>query len=118
VVPGGGALSVLDPDDDAQARGAFSAHRVWLTARKAEERYPAGDFPNLSPGGGGLPAYAADGDPVVGADLALWVTVGFRHLTRAEDWPIMPTRWYGFLIRPYNFFDESPAYDVPPEFAD
>ena len=118
LVPGNGALSILADDDDPQARAAFSAERVWLTAYKANELYPAGDYPNQSTGGDGLPIYSRDGDAVENTDLVFWVTLGFNHLTRAEDWPIMPTRWHGFIIRPYNFFDESPAFDVPPRFRE
>ena len=108
VLPGHGALSILTDDDGPQARGAFSAHRVWLTAYKPRERFPDGDSP--MPGSAqGLPAYAADGDAVEDTDVVLWVTVGFNHLTRAEDWPILSTRWHGFAIRPFNFFARNPA---------
>jgi primary-amine oxidase len=117
LLPGDGALSVLDRDDGPQARAAFSAERVWLTAYKATERYPVGDYVNQSAGGDGLPAYTADGDPVVDTDLVLWVTVGFHHLTRTEDWPILPTRWHGFAIRPFNFFAHSPAASPGPRTA-
>jgi primary-amine oxidase len=52
-----------------------------------------------------------------GKDLVIWQTVGFRHVTRTEDWPIMPTLWHSFRLRPHNFFDRSPAMDVSPDFA-
>jgi primary-amine oxidase len=48
-----------------------------------------------------------------GEDLVLWYNVGFRHITRAEDWPGMPAVWHSFRLRPFNFFDGSPAMDVP-----
>ncbi len=115
LVPSKGAVSILADDDDPQARAAYSAERIWLTAYKANERYPTDDYPNQSTDGG-LPIYSRDGDAVENTDLVLWVTLGFNHLTRAEDWPIMPTRWHGFIIRPYNFFDQSPAFDVAPNF--
>ena len=49
-----------------------------------------------------------------GHELVRWYTVGFRHVPRAEDWPAMPGLWHGFRLRPFNFFDRSPALDVPP----
>jgi primary-amine oxidase len=108
VLPGHGALSTLLADDGPQTRAAFSAHRLWLTAYKPRERFPDGDSP-AADSAQGLPVYAADGDPVEDTDVVLWVTVGFNHLTRAEDWPILPTRWYGFAIRPFDFFAHNPA---------
>ena len=52
------------------------------------------------------------------ADLVLWYTVGFHHVTRTEDWPVLPTKWHGFKLRPYNFFDANPSIDVPRAFEE
>jgi primary-amine oxidase len=58
--------------------------------------------------------WTRDGERIDGEDLVLWYNIGFRHVTRAEDWPAMPTVWHSFRLRPFNFFDRSPAMDVPP----
>ena len=116
VEPGHGALSVLAPDDFPQARAAFSSEPLWVTAHDGTELYAAGDYPMQSRGGDGLPAFVGDGDPVEDADLVLWYTVGFHHVTRTEDWPVLPTKWHGFKLRPYNFFDANPSIDVPRDF--
>jgi primary-amine oxidase len=50
-----------------------------------------------------------------GEDLVLWYNTGFRHITRAEDWPAMPAVWHSFRLRPFNFFDQSPAMDIRPD---
>ena len=42
-------------------RAAFATHHLWVTRYDPAERYPAGDFVNQHPGGGGLPAYVAAG---------------------------------------------------------
>ena len=68
-------------------------------------------------GSRGLPAYSADGDGVENEDLVVWYTMGFHHVPRVEDWPIMPVLWHSFTLRPFNFFDENPAYGVPANFA-
>ena len=72
-----------------QRRAAFSAAPLWLTAYDRRELYAAGTYPNQSTGGDGLPAYAAQHRPVENADIVLWYTMGFHHLPRPEDWPVL-----------------------------
>ena len=117
IEPGHGAVSVLDPEDHAQARASFSGAPLWLTTYDPAEQFAAGDYPNQSRPGEGLPAYA-DGEAAENTDLVLWYTVGFHHLTRTEDWPVLPTKWHSFRLRPYNFFDHNPALDVPTAFQE
>ena len=115
--PGMTTTSVLSPDDTPQKRAAFSAEKLWITAFNKREKYASGPYPNQHPGGAGLPAYAADKQPVESKDIVLWYTMGFHHVTRVEDWPMMPTMWHDFTLRPFNFFDENPAINVAPSFA-
>jgi primary-amine oxidase len=117
IMPGHQIVSALAPDDPPQARAAFSAETLWLTRYKPRELFAAGDYPNLSRGGDGLPAYAGDGEAAENSDLVVWLNVAIHHVTRVEDWPIMPVRWHGFTLRPFNFFAENPAYGIPPGFA-
>lgn len=44
-------------------------------------------------------------------DLVAWVTVGFLHIPHSEDVPntATPGNVVGFLLRPFNFFDEDPS---------
>jgi primary-amine oxidase len=34
--------------------------------------------------------------------------MGFHHLTRPEDWPVLPTVWHQLKLRPYGFFIRNP----------
>jgi primary-amine oxidase len=38
--------------------------------------------------------------------------MGFHHLPRPEDWPVLPTIWQSVSLVPYGFFDRNPAVDV------
>jgi hypothetical protein len=40
--------------------------------------------------------------------------VGCQHITRPEDWPVMPAERAGFMLKPAGFFDRNPALDVAP----
>lgn len=105
-----GPVSLLDAEDWPQRRAAFSAANLWVTARRPGELYAAGGYPNQSRGDDGLPEYS-NGERLDG-DLVVWPTIGFRHVTRPEDWPVLSTVWKGISLRPYKFFDRNPS--VPP----
>jgi primary-amine oxidase len=101
--------SILNSADPAQMRAGFTAAPLWVTRYKPEELWAAGLYPNLSQKDEGLPAFVADGEDVIGQDLVAWYTIGFRHLTRPEDFPILPTYWHEIKIRPAFFFDMDAA---------
>ena len=108
--------SLLHPDDGPQERAVFSAHELWVSRYNPAERFAAGRFLNQKVMSGGLPHFVADEAPVEDHDIVLWYTLGFHHITRAEDWPILPTRWHEFMLRPVNFFERNPAIDLAPAF--
>ena len=107
--PDHSATSLLPPEDMMQRRAGFSAAPLWLTAYDRREMYAAGMYPNQSRGGDGLPSYAARRRPVENADIVLWYTMDFHHLTRPEDWPVMSTLWHSVALVPYGFFDRNPS---------
>jgi primary-amine oxidase len=43
----------------------------------------------------------------------VWHTLGFHHVVRLEDWPVMPVQHTGFKLEPVGFFDQNPSLDVP-----
>jgi primary-amine oxidase len=111
--PGHSAISLLAPDDFPQRRAGFSAAPFWVTAYDPAELYAAGPYPNQGHGGAGLPAYAGQRRPVVNADIVLWYTMGFHHVPRPEDWPVMDTMWHSVSLVPDGFFDRNPAVGPP-----
>jgi primary-amine oxidase len=107
--PGHSAMSMLAADDFPQRRAGFTAAPLWVTAYDPKELYAAGPYPNQSKGGEGLPSYVAQHRPVDNADIVLWYTMGFHHVPRPEDWPVMPTLWHSVSLVPDGFFDRNPA---------
>lgn len=111
--PGRATTSVLAPNDPLQVRAGWSGNPVWLSRYSPDELYASGRYPNQNSEPDGLMKWTEAGQDIDGEDLVLWYNVGFRHITRAEDWPGMPTVWHSFRLRPFNFFDLSPAMDIP-----
>ena len=111
--PGRNANTLLSKDDYPRRRAGFIDHHLWVTPQRDGERHAAGDHPTLSEPGQGLPAWTAADRPIRDRDVVVWHTIGMHHLPRSEDWPVMPTMWYGFELRPFDFFDRNPALDLP-----
>jgi primary-amine oxidase len=115
IMPGPTAVSSVSPDDPAQKEGAFSEHQMWVTPYSADELYAAGVYVTRDKELDGLPLWTRANRPLENTDIVGWYTLGFHHVVRLEDWPVMPTLWHDFLIRPANFFDRNPVLTLPHE---
>ena len=113
LMPGDNAMSLLSPEDYPQKRAGFTDFQVWVTPYRENERYAAGDYPMQSKGGDGLPAWTKANRAIENTDIVLWYTLGFHHVPHAEDWPLLPTVWHEFELKPVNFFARNPALDLP-----
>jgi primary-amine oxidase len=114
LMPGENILPFAHPESSVLKRAGFMTKHLWVTPYRPEERYPAGDYPNQHPGGEGLPAWTQADRPITDTNVVVWYTFGHHHVPRPEDWPVMPTGYIGFMLKPVGFFDSSPATDVPP----
>ena len=41
--------------------------------------------------------------------MVLWYVFGIHHITRLEDWPVMPVDTVSFWLKPFGFFDRNPV---------
>ena len=118
LVPGAAIPSMLDSLSPLYQRAPVIGHTVWVTAYDDAERWPAGDYPTQSSGDTGLTRWIAEDAPLVGTDVVLWYVFGIHHITRIEDWPIMPVDIISFWLKPFGFFDQNPSLDAPNTMSD
>ncbi|MEO1068605.1 MAG: primary-amine oxidase, partial [Cyanobacteria bacterium J06638_6] len=114
LMPGENTLPMARPSASVTKRATYMTKHLWVTPYAEDEQFPAGDYPNQHPGGEGLPQWTTANRPVENTDLVVWYTFAHSHVPRAEDWPVMPVAYIGFMLKPLNFFDQNPAHDVPP----
>lgn len=93
-------------------RLSFMDKQIWVTRYDAQERYPEGKYPNRSATDSGLGQFTANNQTIQNSDDVVWLTTGTTHVARAEEWPIMPTEWVHVLLKPWNFFDETPTLNL------
>jgi len=97
------------PDEWIYHRLSFMDKQLWVTRYHPNEMYPEGKFPNRSTQDTGLGQFSKDNESLDNQDDVVWMTTGTTHVARAEEWPIMPTEWVHTLLKPWNFFDETPS---------
>ena len=114
LVPGANVKPMHQPGSPFMKRAGFIEHDLWVTPYDANQRFPSGNYVNLSAGGDGLPAWTQANRSVKDEDVVLWYTTGLMHVPRPEDFPVMPVEYIGFKLQPVGFFDRNPALDVPP----
>jgi primary-amine oxidase len=114
IIPSASFPPLLDPASPAFERAQVVGHTLWVTPYRADERWPCGDFPVQAAADTGLPAWTAANRPIENTDVVLWYVFGIHHVTRPEDWPVMPADIVSFWLKPFGFFDRNPALDVPP----
>ena len=113
LMPGQTVGMMADEQSAVGQRAQFARKQLHVTPYAAAELYPAGDYPNQSEPGQGIPAWMSADRALRDEDLVVWYTVGMNHLVCPEDWPVAPVHRAGFALKPWGFFDRNPALDVP-----
>lgn len=115
LMPGGNAIFLPTESAEIRSKAAFATHHVWVTNYNPNELYAAGNYPNQTKAGKGLPEYILNDESLMGKDIVLWYSMGVTHIPRPEDWPVMPVHRVGFKLVPRGFFDRNPAINLPPQ---
>lgn len=115
----------LDPHDNVSApmkptssvmeRSGFVQNNFWVTPYDDDEKFAAGDYPNLNDDTTGLPEWTEDDRSLVDEDLVVWYTQGVNHVPSAEDWPVLSAEIASFSLEPEGFFDGNQSISLPPE---
>lgn len=108
LVPGENARPIADSSSWIRRRAGFLDAQLWVTPFREGEWYAAGEYPNQSRGGDGLPAFIRADANVADTDVVLWYVMGITHIPRPEDWPVMPVHVAGFRLLPTAFFSANP----------
>jgi primary-amine oxidase len=113
LVPGDNSVPYLDRESPVRQRAGFINHHFWATAYAPDEMHAAGEYPNQSVPGEGLPKWTAADRRLDGEDVVVWYTFAPTHIPRPEEWPVMSATTVGFKLIPVGFFSKNPALDVP-----
>jgi primary-amine oxidase len=110
IEPVGNTTSAI-PEFRFGDESSFTQRHLWVTKYHPEQLYAAGKYPNQAPAGyqDYLFEYAKNNEKVYQEDVVLWYSLGFTHLTRPEDYPIMPAGKVAVNFAPAGFFEKSPA---------
>lgn len=111
-IPARGGILGADSSYNVK-RARFAKEQIFVTKYKDDQLYAAGEFTNQSQTDTGLAEWANGDDDVRNSDIVVWATLGFTHIPRPEDFPVMPVEMHQINIVPVGFFDRNPALDVP-----
>ena len=107
------ALPVKFTDGNKLSPPTFMDYHLWVTPYRSDERFAAGMYPDLNNYNDGLQEWTNSDRSIEDRDIVIWYTLGFHHIVRAEDWPVMSMSKVEFELRPFDFFDLNPAVDLP-----
>ncbi|KAJ5750474.1 copper amine oxidase [Penicillium manginii] len=106
-------MLMMGPSTFNLKRGIFTTKPIWVTKYRDHELWASGEFTNQSREDTGLAKWAARDENIKNEDVVLWHSFGVTHITRTEDFPVMPTEKMMVSLKPVNFFDINPSNDVP-----
>jgi diamine oxidase len=94
----------------------WTKYNIAVTQRKdseAKSGYPLYDMQAPADAVVNFDSYI-NGESLDNEDLVAWIMIGNVHIPSSEDIPVTTTAHteLSFFIKPFNYFDESPAIDL------
>ena len=110
IQPAGNTISAI-PEFRFGEESSFTQRHLWVTKYHPEQLYAAGKYPNQAPADykDHLFEYSKKNENIYKEDVVVWYSLGFTHITRPEDYPIMPAGKVAVNFTPVGFFQKSPA---------
>ncbi|PLR79923.1 tyramine oxidase [Bacillus canaveralius] len=113
LVPGHNCVPYLHDESSVIKRAGFIKNHLHVTKFDRDQMYASGKYPNQNKGGDTLEHWVKANRSIENEDIVVWYNMGVHHIVRPEDWPVMPTAYIGFELKPHGFFDRNPALDLP-----
>ncbi len=84
--------ALIKKDSPLHQRAGFTDYNVWVTKYNDDQFYPAGVYFGLPQKG--LPEWVAEkpNEDLTRADTVLWYILGYTHIPKVEDFPILPSQ--------------------------
>jgi primary-amine oxidase len=87
----------------------FSFHHFWVTPYRDGELYAAGAYPTQATKEyKDTLYYYANEDLIQNRDIVVWYSLGFTHVPRPEDYPLMSSMKLSVTLQPDGFFQRNP----------
>jgi primary-amine oxidase len=86
-------------------RAPFARHNMFVTTYADDEIFPSELHINQNPGGKdfGLQKWVDRDDNIDNKDVVAWPMFGVTHISRPEDWPIMPVEILRVHLKPSGY---------------
>lgn len=90
LIPHNGLGNFVKKDSPLHPKCAYMDYNVWVTKYKDGQLFPSGFYV----GEDTLPQWVAENptEDLTRTDTVLWYTLGYTHVPRVEDFPVMPTQ--------------------------
>jgi primary-amine oxidase len=111
VVPMENAATAYSQAQEAGTVG-FSFHHFWVTPYRDGELYAAGAYPTQATKEyKDTLYYYANEDLIQNRDIVVWYSLGFTHVPRPEDYPLMSSMKLSVTLQPDGFFQRNPQLE-------